>query len=54
MFYEETEFTSNKQELSEHLDEKLKNKKESLENSSDLLACESSWLKVKIIFINGP
>ncbi|CAH0313563.1 hypothetical protein SRABI96_05110 [Peribacillus sp. Bi96] len=45
---------SNKQELSEHLDEKHKNKKESLENSNDLLVCESSWLKVKIIYINVP
>jgi spore germination protein KA len=56
--YEETKITSNKQELSEHLDENLKNIKEALGNSGDLGIREfkmgkPSLHKVALIYING-
>lgn len=55
---QETEITSNKQELSEHLDENLKNIKEALGNSGDLAIREfkmgkPSLYKIALIYING-
>ncbi|MBT2700872.1 spore germination protein [Bacillus sp. ISL-40] len=56
--FEETEITSNKEELSGHLDENLKNIKEALGNSGDLGIREfkmgkPSMHKVALIYING-
>ncbi|MCM3676865.1 spore germination protein [Peribacillus simplex] len=56
--YDETEINSNKQEISKHLDENLKNIKEALGNSGDLAIREfkmgkPSLHKVALIYING-
>ncbi|WP_078410173.1 spore germination protein [Priestia abyssalis] len=56
--YEETEIISNKDEISQHLDENLANIKEDLGNSGDVMIREfklgkSSLHKVAIVYING-
>lgn len=56
--HEETAITTNKQELSEHLDENLTNIKETLGNSGDLVIREfktgkPSMHKVAIVYVNG-
>lgn len=58
LYYEQTELTSNKQEISQNLDENIKNSIEALGNSSDLIIREFKMgkpfrHKVAVIYING-